>query len=88
MKKNPIINKNVPTIFPAGFGMRKISDTEIYVIDFVDQPTKDQHNNSVINVISSIAFTQKMIKDLNESFKKFSGENDEHKVKTVEKSSR
>lgn len=60
---NSNIKKNCRTIFPMGFGIRKIED-EVIILDFFDSSPDESDN---LEIITSIAMTKTKITNLIES---------------------
>lgn len=64
------IKKNCRTIFPMGFGIRKIED-EVIILDFFDSSPDESDN---LEIITSIAMTKTKITNLIESLQETIGE--------------
>ena len=68
------VKKACRTIFPMGFGVRKVDDGVI-ILEFIDLAFNETDN---LEVIASIAITEKKVKHLIESLKEaIDGGNDD-----------
>jgi translation elongation factor EF-1beta len=73
-KQNSKIKKSCQTIFPIGFGIKKLED-RIIILDFIDTDYNEDEDDEII---ASIAMTEEKAKYLIESLKEaINGEKDE-----------
>jgi len=72
--QNSKIKKSCQTIFPIGFGIKKLED-RIIILDFIDTDYNEDEDDEII---ASIAMTEEKAKYLIESLKEaINGEKDE-----------
>ncbi|MGC9367666.1 MAG: hypothetical protein ACP5FK_11585 [bacterium] len=64
--------KNVPTIFPSGFGLRRTAD-DIIIIDLIDTAEYDEDSEKERNVTVSFALTIERANDMIEKLKTIVG---------------
>lgn len=64
-KQNSKIKKSCQTIFPMGFGIKKLED-RIIILDFIDT---DYNEDDDDEIIASIAMTEEKVKYLIDSLK-------------------
>lgn len=60
----PRIFKEIPTIFPSGFGVIRVEDDDIIIIEFLDRVNNE---SSDLSVIGSFALTSKKVRELIEN---------------------